>query len=65
MSKAESKAKEFDVVGQIIAYESGELEQDETIALFQHLLHTGMVYRLQGHYQRQAGALLNAGLISF
>jgi len=47
----------------IIAYESGELDEDETIALFQRLLDSGVVWELQGHYGRTADALLSAGLI--
>lgn len=51
---------EFD---KIIAYENGELSNDETIELFQSLLDSGLVWRLQGSYGRQAAALLGAGLI--
>jgi len=55
----------MDVTDKIIAYESGELDQDETIDLFQHLLDTGIIHHLQGSYQRVAGSMLNAGLIAF
>lgn len=48
----------------IIAYESGELEQDEIIAMFQKLVDTGLAWQLQGSYGRQAMALIEAGLIS-
>lgn len=53
----------MDMVDQIIAYESGELDEAGTIALFQHLLDTGTIWGLQGHYQRTMGALVQAGLI--
>lgn len=53
----------MDIVGQIIAYESGELDEDDTIALFQELLDTGYINHLQGHYQRTAAALIEAGVI--
>lgn len=55
-------AKNFDVVGQIIAYESGELEHEDILQLFQHLIDTGMAWILQGHYGRTAANLIENGL---
>lgn len=54
--------KDFDLVGQIMRYESGELDEDQIIQLFQHLLESGMV-TLQGHYGRTAKHMLDAGII--
>jgi hypothetical protein len=51
------------IAGQIMAYESGELEEPEVIALFQFLLDSGMIDHLQGSYQRMGQQLLDAGLI--
>jgi hypothetical protein len=48
----------------IIAFENGELTDEETIALFQVLCDTGVIYELQGSYQRVAQQLLAEGLIS-
>jgi len=48
----------------IIAYESGLLDEDETLALFQKLIATGLAWELQGHYGRTARALLEAGRIT-
>ena len=62
MSKTK-KAKEIDVVSQIMAYESGELDQEQTIALFKHLVKTGLAWQLQGSYGRAAQALIEAGVI--
>jgi len=41
----------------IIAYECGELNDEETLELFQQLVATGTIFHLQGHYQRTAVAL--------
>jgi hypothetical protein len=49
-------------IDDIIAYESGELQEEEVIALFQRLINSGLVWRLQGHYGRTARALIEAGL---
>ena len=52
-----------DIVGQIVAFEQGELEDSEVYALFQFLLDSGMIYSLQGSFQRMAEDLLLAGMI--
>ena len=52
-----------DIAGQIIAYENGELPNEDVYALFQFLLDSGMVHSLQGSYQRMAEDLLLAGVI--
>jgi hypothetical protein len=52
------------LVDQLIAYEEGQLTEDEEIAFFEHLVETGMCWQLQGHYQRVAATLMEAGLIS-
>ena len=52
-----------DIVGQIVAFEQGELEDSEVYALFQFLLDSGMIYSLQGSFQRMAEDLLVAGMI--
>ena len=48
----------------IMAYENGELDNDESIALFQSMLDDGSVWQLQGHYGRTAVAMLEQGLIA-
>ena len=51
-------------VSQIIAYEQGDLGEDETIGLFQQLVDTGLAWSLQGHYGRTAIALIEAGYVT-
>jgi hypothetical protein len=53
-----------DLTERMIAYEQGELSQEDTIQLFQELCDTGMIIDLQGHYGRFAFQLMEAGLIS-
>ena len=56
-------AGNMDVVGQIMAFEQGELNNEEVFALFQFLLDSGMIYSLQGSYQRMAEELILAGKV--
>jgi hypothetical protein len=51
----------MDLVNKIMAYENGTLDEVETIELFQDLIDNGMVWMLQGHYGRRAGALIESG----
>lgn len=55
---------DYDRIGNIIAYESGELSHEDTLILFADLIKSGMAWRLQGFYGRNAARLINAGLIS-
>lgn len=59
------KAGDFNAVHFIMDFEAGALEEDEVIEGFQHMLDTGIVWQLQGSYQRMATAYLEAGLIHY
>lgn len=50
-------------VTSIIAYESGELNESDTLLLFSDLIQTGLCWQLQGHYGRQATQLIDTGYI--
>lgn len=47
----------------IIAYEQGELDQEQAVELFQELVNTGLAWQLQGHYGRTAMQLIDAGYV--
>jgi hypothetical protein len=49
------------LVNDIMDYESGNLDKESTIALFQDLINSGLAWSLQGHYGRTAEALIDAG----
>jgi len=50
-----------DLTQQLILYESGELSDKQVQQLFQHLIDSGLVYMLQGHYGRTAEYLIAEG----
>ena len=52
------------MLGQIMAYESGDLDDAGIIDLFQELVDTGTAWTLQGSYGRQARALIDAGYVT-
>jgi hypothetical protein len=54
----------MDQFDKIIAFEQGELDEEETIDLFQGLVNSGLAWQLQGSYGRMASALIRAGRIS-
>lgn len=51
------------IVNEIISFEQGELDENQTIELFARLVQSGMAWSLQGSYGRTATALINAGYI--
>ena len=48
-------------VTKIVQYENGELNDEETVELFQELINTGLAWQLQGSYGRMAVQLLEEG----
>lgn len=53
----------FDLVGFVMAYEDGELDEDAVIEGFQNLIDRDLPFNggLQGCYGRMAAALIRAG----
>jgi len=54
----------MDTVSMIIKYEQGDMTTGEIIEFYQHLVDTGTIRGLQGHYQRAAQVLFAQGLIT-
>lgn len=49
-------------IDKIIAFEQGELSEQDTIELFQELIDSGLVWSLQGFYGRFARRLIDEGV---
>jgi hypothetical protein len=49
------------LVDYIIEFESGLLDDEDVIALFQYLVDSGQAWSLQGSYGRAARSLIEAG----
>jgi len=49
----------------MISWEEGDLDEEGTIDLFQDLIDSGLVWRLQGCYGRMAQALIDNGLCHY
>ena len=54
----------YDVVGKIMQYETEGLSLQQEAKLYRHLLKTGMIYSLQGTYQRRCQELIDNGTIT-
>jgi hypothetical protein len=60
-STQQPETKAFDQLGFIMAYENGELDDEQVIEGFQHLIDNGLAWSLQGSYGRAAKSLIEAG----
>lgn len=52
------------VLSNIIAYEEGKLDHEETVSLFQNLVNSGLAWKLQGSYGRTAQSLIDGGEVT-
>jgi hypothetical protein len=57
--------KNVDLAARLGEFERGELDREEVIELFQALVDSGVVFCLQGNYQRLAQRLVNEGEIAW
>ena len=46
-------------------YEDGKLDTIQSLLLFSELIKSGLVWQLQGHYQRTAQELIQGGYLGF
>lgn len=58
------KSQPTDQLDQMILWENGDLSDMDTVTLFQGLIDSGLVWKLQGAYGRMAQALIDAGYCS-
>lgn len=53
----------YDLVGKLMSFESGEMEdEDEVAEFFQYLIDSGLAWTLQGSYGRMAQRMIDVGL---
>lgn len=50
-------------INEILAYENGEMTQDDVVSFFQRLVDSGLAWKLQGSYGRAAHHLIKEGLV--
>ena len=46
-------------------YESGELDEIQSLLLFSALLESGLINQIEPHYRETANALIEAGFLEF
>jgi len=59
-----NKQKFYPLVDNIIAYESGQLDNKQTLELFSEIIKGNILHTLQGCYERTAKALIDSGYLS-
>lgn len=64
MTNPTATPKIFDTVGMIVDYEAGEMDLEQIVNFFSHLVKCGMAWTLQGHYGRTAKALIDNGYLT-
>jgi hypothetical protein len=54
----------FPTVSEFDAYETGMMTDDEVVDFFQRLVDFGVIWQLQGHYQRTLRSLVQAEMVN-
>jgi hypothetical protein len=60
----ETEKEPRDILSQIMDYECGMMDDEETLSFFSELIFSGMAWTLQGSYGRIARTLIDLGYIS-
>jgi hypothetical protein len=63
MDREHKQELNMDLFSSIMAFEQGELDEQQMLELFQNLVNNGMAWSLQGSYGRTAMHLIEAGLV--
>jgi hypothetical protein len=58
------EARKLDTLDLMIAWEEGDISEDDEVKLFQILVDSGMAWTLQGMYGRRAEQLITEGLVT-
>lgn len=51
-------------IDDILAWENGDMDEEQEVAFFQKLVTSGAAWTLQGMYGRRAKQLIDAGLVT-
>lgn len=62
MEDTDARHDKRDIVDDIMRYEDGDMDFDETVEFFQYLIDTGLAWELQGHYGRVAEEAIECGV---
>lgn len=54
----------MEMIEDIKRYENGEMNEEQEAEFFQSLLDTGIIFSLQGHYQRQMDRMIENGVVN-
>ena len=60
-SRLRARPAAHNMIEKIIAYEKGDMDDEQTTEFFQELIDSGLAWTLQGHYGRAAAALIRTG----
>ena len=51
----------MDITAMLNAYEAGDLDDEQTVDMFQDMINSGMAWTLQSSYGRVAAVLIESG----